>query len=73
MILKIFVSVVLLTYKIVILSRLELKPTRLRGEGAEGNGEVHELVGLVTDSNHTQHTDYIQLLSHSPWLKIRQG
>lgn len=40
-----------LTDEIVILSGSEFKPTGLRREWTEGDGEVHELVRLVADGN----------------------
>lgn len=44
-------SCVELTDKVVIMSGQELQSTRLRSEGPEGDGEVHELIGLITDRN----------------------
>lgn len=39
--------------KVVVLTRPKFKPARLRRERAKGDGEVHELMRFITDSNYS--------------------
>lgn len=51
------VKMFILTDKVIVLARLELKPSRLRRERSECNRKVHQLVRLIADGNY-------------PWIRI---